>query len=218
MLIISSSQFVDLSSFVRHSSSVPLHSLSLCACRSFSFDGRVSSASLCSSIIYSGCFVGSCRLFPDFHPCFCLWSFLSSPSFSSLVSYLSLWEGVLRSIFSVFSFCLTVLGYFVTFVLPVLCLSSVFLCGIFCMFLHSLGVLPEFLPRLVSSGFVLTALVAALFPLCCSSPLCVLVVLLVSALGPAFASTFQVHLSSVRFFSFACSFILWAFSLSFSHA
>ena len=78
-------------------------------------------------------------MFSGFHPCFCLRGFLSSPSSSSLVSYLSLLGGVLRSIFSAFSFRSTVLDYFVALVLPVLCFSSVFLRRVFCGFLPSFG-------------------------------------------------------------------------------
>ena len=95
--------------------------------------------------------------------CLCLRSFLSSPSSSSLVRTSLSVGGVLRSIFSAFSFRSTVLGSFVALVLPVLCFSSDFLCGVFCGFLHSLRVLPEFLTRIVPLGFVRMALIAALF-------------------------------------------------------
>ena len=123
------------------------------------------------------------------------------------------WGGVLRSIFSVFSFRSTVLDYFVTLLLPVLCLSYVFLRGVFAGSFILLGILPfvylfllpVFLPRIVPLGFVLPALFTAL-SVDSSSPLCVVVVLLVSALDPSFASSFLVRLSSVTFFSFSVHF------------
>ena len=113
--------------------------------------------------LYSGCFFGTLSVVPWFSSLFLSLEFSLSPFVFLFGSYLSLLGSVLRSIFSAFSFRSTVLDYFVALVLPVLCFSSVFLCGVFCGFIHSLGVLPVFLSRIVPSCFVLTALVAALF-------------------------------------------------------
>ena len=93
---------------------------------------------------------GFCQLSPGFHRCFSLRGFFSPLSSSSLVSYLSLWGVSFVPSFLCFSLRSTVLGFFVVLVLPALFLSSGFLRGIFCGFLHSLG----FLTHRVASGFM----------------------------------------------------------------
>ena len=113
---------------------------------------------------------GFCRMFPGFHPCFCIWGFLSSFLFLPGFIPPSLLVGVVPSIFSAFFFSFGLPGLFVAFTSPVLCHSSVYSMGCFAVSFLSSGFLPSgylspspfVSPHLVPSGFVLTVLVPAL--------------------------------------------------------
>ena len=130
---------------------------------------------------------GLCQLLPGFPPCFCLGfslldtpflslsecglRVLSSPSSSSMASCSSLLGSVIGCVCSAFSSRSVVLVYFIGFILPVLFSSPGFLCGVVTGSFLSLRVLPfgslflllVILPRMVSSGSVLAALVAVLY-------------------------------------------------------
>ena len=167
--------------------------------------------------------LGFSRMFPVFPRCLCIRNFLSSFPFLPGFVLSSLLVGVVPFLFSAFFFSFDLPYLFVAFTFPVLSCSSASSIGYFVVSFLGLGFLPSgyLFPRpsvsqrLVSSGVVLPFLVLDFFLWAPSSLLCGLTVLLVSALGLSFSSSFLVPLSLFIFYlSFRLVFLVlsWGFS------